>query len=412
VQKADNSEDTVQKQGVVQVKKARTVRLGTAILMGVVIAIVGFIGGTRADAVAALFKPSQNATSPHSLDFATVQEVYRKLREEYDGKLDTTRLIEGAKKGLVEATGDPYTVYFTDEEAKQFNDDLAGKFSGIGAEIGNKNNNLIVVTTLDDSPARKAGLQTDDIIAKVNDDETTGWSIDQAVSKIRGEKGTTVKLTIVRSQELKEFSIVRDNIVNPSVKYEITADNIGYLRISRFADDTDGLSQKAAAEFVAKGVKGVVLDLRGNGGGYLTASQTVAGLWLPSGKEIVQERTGDVVQETLKATGTAPLKNIKTVVLIDGGSASASEIVAGALSDHKAAQLVGTKTYGKGSVQQLIELPMGGQLKVTIAKWYTPNGKNIDKEGITPDVEVKASDADIAAANDTQKAKAIELLKN
>ena len=411
MQKSEEPESAAHKPAALAVRKSRTVGLGTTILISVAVAAAAFIGGTRLDTVLAYFKNPQNAGTPQSLDFSSVQEVYATMRQEFDGKLDAATLIDGAKKGLVQAAGDPHTVYFTDSEAKQFNDDLAGKFSGIGAEIGAKDGNLIVVTTLDDSPARKAGLLTNDIIAKVNDDETTGWSIDQAVSKIRGDKGTTVKLTVVRNQELKEFSIVRDNIVNPSVKYEITADNIGYLRISRFAEDTDSLAKKAAAEFVEKGVKGVILDIRGNGGGYLTASQTVAGLWLPTGKEVVQERIGDKVQETLTATGDAPLKGMKTIVLIDGGSASASEIVAGALSDHKAAQLVGAKTYGKGSVQQLVELPMGGQLKVTIAKWYTPNGKNIDKEGINPDVEVVPTDAEIAANNDTQKAKAIELLK-
>ena len=411
MQKPEEPDVAKEKAAVLAGKNPRKVSLLTTVLIVIVVGVVAFIGGTRAEGVLAMLKNKQNADTPDSLDLSSVQEVYRQLRVNFDGKIDTQKLIDGAKKGLVAASGDPYTVYFTDDEAKQFNDDLAGKFSGIGAELGTKEGNLIIVTTLDDSPARKAGLQTNDIIGKVNDDETTGWSVDQAVSKIRGDKDTTVKLTIVRGQEVKEFSIVRDNIVNPSVKYEITADNIGYMRISRFAEDTDRLSQAAAREFVDKGVKGVILDLRGNGGGYLTAAQSVAGLWLDSGKEVVQERMGDVVQETLKATGTPALKGMNTVALIDGGSASASEIVAGALSDHKAAQLVGTKTYGKGSVQKLLELPMGGQLKVTIAKWYTPHGKNIDKEGIKPDTEVKPTDAQIAANDDVQKAKAIELLK-
>jgi carboxyl-terminal processing protease len=399
-----------EKTAVIPVKKPRTVGLFTTVLIAVVVGVVAFIGGTRAESTLALFKNNQNASTPDALDLSSVQEVYRKLRANYDGELSAQKLIDGAKKGLVTATGDPYSVYFTDEEAEQFSNDLEGKFSGIGAEIGTKDNNLIIVTTLDESPARKAGLQTNDIIGRVNDDETTGWSVDQAVSKIRGEKGTTVKLTVLRGQDVKEFSIVRDNIVNPSVKHEIT-DGIGYLRISRFAEDTEKLSAAAAQEFKDKGVKGVVLDLRGNGGGYIEAAQQVSGLWLDSGKEVVQERIGTKVEETLKATGNNILKGVPTIVLIDGGSASASEIVAGALSDHKAAQLVGTKTYGKGSVQKLLELPMGGQLKVTIAKWYTPHGKNIDKEGISADVEVKPTDEQLASGNDVQKAKAIELLK-
>lgn len=395
-----------------QKQTSRKVNVTTTILVVVLVAIAAFIGGSRSDSIFAWFKGGQNASQPQTLDFASVQQVYDELRQQYDGKIDAQKLIEGAKKGLVAATGDPYTVYFTDAEAKQFNDDLEGKFSGIGAEIGSKNNSLVITSTLDESPARKAGLQGDDVLVKVNDEEVTGWSIDQAVSKIRGEKGTTVKLSVVRNQELKEISIVRDNIVNPSVRHEILDGNIGYLRISRFADDTGNLAQAAANDFVAKGVKGVILDVRGNGGGYLTAAQTVAGLWLPTGQEIVQERTGSTVQDTLKADGLAPLKGIKTVVLIDGSSASASEIVAGALSDQGVAQLVGEKTYGKGSVQQLVELPLGGQLKVTIAKWYTPKGNNIDKAGIAPNIEVQASAADNAAGNDVQKSKAIEVLSN
>jgi carboxyl-terminal processing protease len=337
-----------------------------------------------------------------------VQQVYDKLRDQFDGKLETQKLIDGAKKGLVDAAGDPYTVYFTNDEAKKFKNDLDGKFSGIGAELGKKDDALQVVSTIDESPARKAGLQAGDVIVKVNDDDTNGWSIDQAVSKIRGDRGTTVKLTIARSQQLKEFSIVRDDIVNPSVNSSIIADNIGYMRISRFADDTAGLAKQGAADFKAKGVKGVILDMRGNGGGYLTAAQAVSSLWLKQGDLIVEERGNE--SDKLTANGSPVLAGVPTVVLIDGGSASASEITAGALHDHNAAKLVGVKSFGKGSVQQIIDLTSGGQLKVTVAKWFTPNGVNISKEGIKPDTEVTASDDDLSAGRDPQKDKAIELL--
>jgi carboxyl-terminal processing protease len=389
----------------------RPVRLSTTILIVLTVALASFVGGTRLDSMVAWLRHGQNAGLPDQLDFSGVQAVYKSLRQQFDGKLSAQTLVDGAKKGLVSAAGDPYTVYFTDAEAKQFNSDLNGQFSGIGAEIGSKTNNLIVVSTLDNSPAQKAGLQTNDVIAKVNDADTTGWSIDKAVSKIRGDKGTTVRLTVVRGQDVKDYSIVRDDIVNPSVTTQMLDDTIGYMRISRFAEDTTSLAQKAADDFVNKQVKGIVLDLRGDGGGYLTAAQTVAGLWLTSDQTVVQERQGTVVKETLYASGSAPLKGIPTVVLIDGGSASASEIVSGALHDHKVAQLVGQKSFGKGSVQQLLDLPVGGQLKVTVAKWYTPNGKNISKEGIVPDVAVTPTDADIASNNDMQKARALELLK-
>jgi carboxyl-terminal processing protease len=390
------------------VKQKRQVGMVTLFGVVFVVAIAAFIAGTRTENVFAWFSNKQNASLPGQLDFSGVQQVYDKLRLEFDGELDTQKLIDGAKKGLVDAAGDPYTVYFTDEEAKKFKNDLAGKFSGIGAELGKKEGTLTVIATIDGSPARKAGLLAGDLIVKVNDEETTNWSIEQAVSKIRGDKGTTVKLTIVRSQQLKEFSIVRDDIVNPSVTHAITDQNIGYLRVSRFADDTDTLAKQAAAEFKAKGVKGIVLDLRGNGGGYINASTALSSLWLKAGDVVVEEKGKQ--SDRLTANGNPLLSGISTVVLIDGGSASASEIVAGALHDHGVAKLVGVKSFGKGSVQQIIDLTSGGQLKVTIAKWFTPNGVNISKEGIKPDIEVTMNEGDVNAGRDPQKDKALELL--
>lgn len=392
-------------------KKGRSVKLGTVILISIIIAVVGFIGGMRASDLIVAFGDNQNKSTPSQLNFASVQDVYEKLREKYDGKLDAQKLIDGAKRGMVEATGDPYTVYFTDDEAKQFFGDLEGKFSGIGAELDKRDGKLVIVATIDDSPARQAGLLATDAIVKVNGEDATSWSVEKAVSKIRGDKGTTVKLSIVRDNELQDFSIVRDEIVTPSVTYSIDGDNVGYIRISRFAEgDTSHLAAKAAEEFKSKGVKGVVLDMRGNGGGYLTAAQEVSSLWLKD-KVIVQERRDGVVRETLKSGSNPVLEGTPTVVLMDGGSASASEIVAGALRDNGAAKLVGVKTFGKGSVQDIVSLGNGGELKVTIAKWYTPNGKNINKEGIEPDVKVETSDDDLKNSRDPQKDKGFELLK-
>ncbi len=306
-------------------KKVRSVRLSTMILVAVIVGATSFIGGMRADQFAIQFGNSQNKEAPEKLNFSSAQTVYDKLREDFDGKLDAQKLIDGAKKGMVEAAGDPYTMYFTDQEAKQFLGDLEGKFSGIGAELDKRNNQLVISSTIDNSPARQAGLQPGDAIVKVNNEDTTGWSIEQGVSKIRGDKGTTVKLAISRDNQLQEVSIVRDDIVTPSVVHSIDSNNIGYMRITRFAEgDTSSLARQAAQEFKEKGVKGVVLDLRGNGGGYLTAAQDVAGLWLNS-KVVVQERRGDTVQDTLKS-GTDPILNgIPTTVLVDGGSASAAK---------------------------------------------------------------------------------------
>ncbi len=394
------------------VKKGRTVKLGTVILISVIIAVVGFVGGMRASDLIVAFGNSQNKGTPSELNLSSVQDVYAKLREKYDGKLDVQKLIDGAKRGMVEATGDPYTVYFTDDEAKQFFGDLEGKFSGIGAELDRRNDQLVIAATIDGSPARKAGLLPGDAIVKVNDEDSSAWSIEKAVSKIRGDKGTTVKLGIVRDNKLQEVSIVRDEIVTPSVTYNIDDDKIGYIRISRFAEgDTSKLAAQAAQEFKSKGVKGIVLDLRGNGGGYLTAAQEVSSLWLKD-KVIVQERRDGITQETLKSGSNPVLEGVPTTVLVDAGSASASEIVAGALKDNGAAQLIGVKTFGKGSVQDIVSLGSGGELKVTIAKWYTPNGKNINKEGIEPDVKVEISDDDLKANRDPQKDRAYSIVKN
>lgn len=389
-------------------KKSTSVSLTTTILICALVGLVSFIVGTRSgDIVSRAFVRN---SAPASLDFSSLNEVYRTIRANYDGKIDPNALIDGAKHGLVEATGDPYTVYFNAKEAAEFEGDLNGSFQGVGAELGKRNDKLTVISTLDDSPAKKAGLLAGDVIAKVNNDNASSWSVEQAVSKIRGDKGTIVKLTVLRGSDVKEFSITRDAITNPSVKSEITSDNIGILRISRFGEDTGELAARAAETFMAKGVRGVVVDVRGNGGGYLQAAQDVASLWLDN-KVVVTERKNGIVTDTLRSGSHPVLAGIKTVVLVDGGSASASEILAGALADNNAATLVGQKTFGKGSVQVIKDLTSGGQVKVTIAKWYTPNGRNITKEGIEPGEKVALSVDDINANRDPQKDKALQLLR-
>jgi len=373
----------------------------------VAIAIGFFILGTRAYL---LPTPFSKSTSPSQLDFSSLNELYSLLKSKYDGTLDTTKLIDGAKHGMVDAIGDPYTVYLNADEAKAFSGDLNGTFQGIGAELGKTNGQLTVLSVLADSPAEKAGLQKNDSILKINGEDTSAMTIGSAVTKIRGDKGTSIKLTILRGETMKEYSITRDTITSPSVTTEILDGNVGYMRIARFGDDTSSLAKKAADSFKAQGVTKVILDLRGNGGGLLTAAQSVSSLWLKD-KVVVSERTAGVTTDTLRSQGDGTLVGIPTVVLVDGDSASASEIVAGALKDNGAATLLGEKTFGKGSVQVIEDLTNGGALKVTIAKWYTPNGVNINKEGIAPDKEVKQSDEDTKAGKDTQKNAALELLR-
>jgi carboxyl-terminal processing protease len=355
---------------------------------------------------------SKNAV-PSSLDYSSVDAVYTILKNDFDGKLDQTKLNEGLKRGLVDAAGDPYTEYFNPTDAKAFNNELSGSITGIGAELGtDAQNDIVIVSPLSGYPAEKAGLKPKDIVAAVDSQTTQGMSVDGVVRKIRGQEGTKVTLTIVRgSQKPFDVTITRQKITIPTVKYHEDG-NIGYLKISQFSNDTVDLATKAAQEFKAKGVKGVVLDLRSDPGGYLSGAVGVSSLWLDKGQTVVQERRGSQVVSTEFASGSNILKGIPTVVLIDGGSASASEITAGALRDNGAAQLVGAKSFGKGSVQQVENLPDGSELKVTIARWFTPGGKNIDKQGITPETVVTESDQDIQAGNDPQKDKAYAIIQS
>ncbi|MGB2787274.1 MAG: S41 family peptidase [Candidatus Saccharimonadaceae bacterium] len=363
--------------------------------------ILGFAWGTRIDQMAAVFGPMFGVKVDTSVvETAGLQEVYRTLRAEYDGDLDTAKLANGAKRGLAEATGDPYTVFMDKDEAVEFRKQIDGEVTGIGAEIGVRNGQPTIMRVLPGSPAEAAGVKKGDIIAGINDISAESVGAGKAAEQIRGQEGTTVKITMLRNKEFKEFSIVRQKVDNPSVEYSIE-NGIGILSLSRFDGETGNLAKKAAQEFKKAGVRGVILDLRGNGGGTLDSSVEVASLWLRD-KTVVTEKSRSGMNIVKRSVGEPILEGIKTVVLVDNSSASASEIVAGALQDHRAATLVGEKTYGKGSVQKVIDLRGEAILKVTIAKWYTPADQNINGNGIKPDQEVKLTTADIDADRDLQ----------
>jgi len=326
---------------------------------------------------------------PEKLDYTEVDEVYAVLRNSFDGQITLEDVMNGLKKGLAGAAGDPYTEYLSAEEALQFENDLNGSFSGIGAELSLENDLIVVVAPLSGFPAEEAGIRSGDIILEVNSESTFGKSLTEVVNTIRGPVGTEVTLTIGREgEDQKQVSITRDNIKVASVKSEIKED-VGVITISRFASDTSRLARKAADSMKKDGVKGIVLDLRSNPGGYLEASVDVADLWLDRSNVVVEEKRGDKLIRSHKAKTGSILGDIPTIVLIDGGSASASEIVAGALKDNNVATLMGVNTFGKGSVQTPQSIVSGGILKVTTSRWFTPNGVNIDKEGIAPDVKVE-----------------------
>ena len=362
------------------------------------------------------------------VDFKLFWQVWDELKTNYvdKNKLNEKDMFYGALKGLVASTGDPYTVFMDPKLSREFEDDLAGTFEGVGAEIGIRKEILTIIAPLDGTPAAKAGLVAGDKIYSINGETTSGMSVDEAVNKIRGAKGTDVTLTIFKDGAVaaKDIVITRDTIVVKSVKTETLTStgaketgqagekkdsDIFVLKVSNFNNDTLDLFNKAVQEALTKNPKGIVLDLRNNPGGYLDTAIEMSSEWVDEGV-IVTEKFSDDKKNEYLPRGRARLKDYPTVVLVNGGSASASEIMAGALRDHKKATLVGEKTFGKGSVQTLKDFSDGSSIKVTVAKWLTPNGDSINELGIKPDVEVKMTKEDYEAEKDPQTDKALEVL--
>jgi carboxyl-terminal processing protease len=350
---------------------------------------------------------------PRSLNYASVNQIYDSLRQNYDGKLSEGQILDGLKHGLAEATNDPYTEYFTAKEAKAFNGQLQGiSLTGIGAQLDQDDQgHIVVMSPLDGSPASSAGLKAKDIIVTIDGKSTAGMSVNDAVNKIRGPKGSKVSLGILRGSQPLTFTITRDTISVPTASGKILSGNVGYLQVSQFSSDTFSLVQQAVTNFQQHGVKKVVLDLRDDPGGEVDTAQDIASLWLPDGTMIMQEKRGSAVVDNYRATGDDPLHGMPTVVLVNNGSASASEITALALRDNHAATIIGEKSYGKGVVQSVIPFSDGSELKVTIAKWYSPNGTSINKKGITPDQTVKLSD-NATSENDNQLNAALAYLQS
>ena len=347
-------------------------------------------------------------------DFNLYWEVWDSLKQNHVSKnrLKDKDLFYGSLKGLAEATGDPYTVFLDPQETEEFYNDLSGTFEGIGAEVGIRNDVVTVIAPLDGMPAQKAGLQAGDKIYAINNESALGLSLYDAVKKIRGPKGSDVTLTIIRGDHTpQDIVVTRGIIVVKSVKTELRDDNIYVIKITNFNDDTLDLFNKAVKSALLSDPDGIILDLRNNPGGYLDMAISVASEWVEAGP-IVAEQFGENRRNEHPSNGKARLKDFPTIVLVNQGSASASEIVAGALRDYKKATLVGMTTFGKGSVQSVRGLSDGSALKVTVAKWLTPAGDFIDEKGLSPDIEVDMSSDDIDNDRDPQFDKAIELLKN
>lgn len=356
-------------------------------------------------------------TRSPSVSFEQFWEVWNEVKESYvDQPVSEVDLFYGAIAGMVSGLKDPYSVYFPPVEAEEFATDLSGRFDGIGAEIGIKDENLIVIAPLPESPAEKAGLRSGDKILAIDGEGTGGITVEAAVKKIRGPKDTTVTLTIVSVDQdtARDVTITRGKITIESVVYKAKDHNIAYLRIAHFSDDTLAQFNEAVDKIIAQKPVGLVLDMRSNPGGYLETSVEVASEWIKSGI-VVRQRVQNKEIKDYTASGLHRLANTPTVVLVDEGTASGSEIVAGALQDHGIAKLIGKKTFGKGSVQDFRVLPDGSALKITTAKWFTPLDKAIDKEGIMPDILIEGDMfvEDVKAENgvrDVGLEKAIETL--
>jgi len=358
-----------------------------------------------------------------NLDFSLFWEVWDRLEKNYIDKkaLDRNQMVLGAIQGMVASLGDPYTAFLKPSENKELKEDLNGSFEGVGIQLGYKENQLAVIAPLTGTPAYKAGVKAGDLILKIDDQPTTGISADEAMRKIRGPKGTKVKLSLMHTDEKEpyEVEIVRDTIVVPSVEVEfVTTETqkrteaqkvIAHLKLMKFGDRTAEEWDKAVGEIAnhKPSVSGVILDLRNNPGGYLTGSVFIASEFVGSGV-IVQQEHANGTKETFSVNRPGRILNQPLVVLINEGSASASEIVAGALQDYKRAKIVGTKSFGKGTIQEAEDLPGGAGLHITTARWLLPQGGSIDKKGITPDNEVK--DDPKTSEIDEQLQKAIEVL--
>ncbi len=312
------------------------------------------------------------------------------------------------------AYGDPYTTYFPPKEAEAFNEDISGNFSGVGMEVGMRDGILTIIAPLQGTPAEKAGLLAGDKLISINGSSTEGMAVDEAVSHIRGEEGTVVTLSIFRAgmTEPKEYKVTRAQIEVPTVKTEKRGD-IFIISLYSFNALAEMKMQQALRDYVSSGATKLVLDLRGNPGGYLQGAVSIASYFMPAGKVVLRESFGDEREEEIYRSRGATLKQFapkEMVVLIDGGSASASEILAGALQEQGYATLVGAPSFGKGSVQELVNLPSGSSLKVTIARWLTPNGRSISNGGLTPDIAVERTVADREASRDPQLDAAIQVL--
>lgn len=370
---------------------------------------------------------------PTNVDFEPFWKAWSVLNEKFVSSATTTSdqdKVWGAIEGLSASLKDPYTVFFPPENNKMFQSEIAGNFEGVGMEVGIKDDIITIIAPLKGTPAAKAGIQSGDKILKINDIVTAGMKVDEAVKIIRGKKGTPVTFTVAREGKSApiDIKVIRDTIEIPTIDTEfrvtdtsgkkvakdtgLRSDGIYVIKLYSFTATSPDLFRQALRGFVESGSDKLILDLRGNPGGYLEAAVDIASWFLPSGKVVVKEdfgKNGEPVVYRSKGYNIFTDK-LKFVILVNGGSASASEILAGALREHGVAKLVGTTSFGKGSVQELVKITPETSLKVTVARWLTPNGVSISEKGIKPDLEVKITPDDLTKGRDPQLEAASKLL--
>jgi len=353
---------------------------------------------------------------PQDLDFSLFWETYNKLKTDFykPEKIDDKKLLYGAISGMVGSLGDPYTVFLSPDETKKFMEDITGRFEGVGMEIGIRNKILQVVAPLEGTPADKAGLRAGDQILKINGKDTSDLTVEEAASLIRGPRGTKVTLTILRKgwESPKDIEIERALVEVPSLTWKLIGDSVAYVKIYQFSEKASLDFTKISVQILASGADRIIIDLRNNPGGYLEVAKDIAGFFLERGDVVVIEDFGkEETRQEYKAGGSAIFLDYPVVILINEGSASGSEILAGALRDDRGIKLIGQDSFGKGSVQQLETLREGAALKVTTAEWLTPKGQTISEVGLKPDIKVEMTEKDYEEDKDPQLDKALEIIK-
>jgi carboxyl-terminal processing protease len=401
--------------------KKRILEIIAIVLLGCVIlasgAWIGWTAGRKYPeniVVTQATNITSNASGTGAADFTTFWNAWQDIQAESLWVPSTTpqEMMYGAINGMVASLGDPYTEFFTPADSDQFQQDITGNFGGIGAELGtNSSTQVVIIEAISSTPAYAAGLKPEDIITSINGSSTENMNVDDAVNLIRGTIGTKVTLGILRAgwNAPQNFTITRANIQVPTVEFSMKG-NIAYIQLNEFTEDADGLFYNALQQAVNNNAQGMVLDLRGNPGGYLQVAVDIAGYFLKPGSLVVKEIGRTVPEQDFQASGSGVLDAMPIAILTDGGTASAAEILSGALNNDRGVPLVGAKTFGKGTVQQLEDLPDGSSLKITVAHWVLPSGRILDYDGIQPNYPVAITDTEVAAGQDPQLAEALKIV--